>query len=134
MYQQAPGEAEAELARLNKARIIDAVVTDDGDGLIFGATHVIRKYVPLVTMPTFDSTIIPLSPDLTGDKDAVTVYTAQAIRDTPGIALTEGGLLLVALLSGGDYQYFFDPSARYHTVLSKVVFCIRNRHTVGAFP
>jgi 5'-3' exonuclease len=42
---QAPGEAEAELARLNQARIVDAVMTDDSDALVFGATHVIRGLV-----------------------------------------------------------------------------------------
>jgi XPG I-region len=41
--QQAPGEAEAELACLNRAKIIDAVITDDSDALLFGAAHVIRK-------------------------------------------------------------------------------------------
>jgi 5'-3' exonuclease len=45
---QAPGEAEAELAQLNKAGLIDAVVTDDNDALIFGATHVIRKFVVFI--------------------------------------------------------------------------------------
>jgi Holliday junction resolvase YEN1 len=42
---QAPGEAEAELAQINKAGLIDAVLTDDVDALVFGATCVLRKYV-----------------------------------------------------------------------------------------
>jgi Holliday junction resolvase YEN1 len=41
--QQAPGEAEAELAQLNKAGIIDIVLSDDSDVLLFGATHIMRK-------------------------------------------------------------------------------------------
>ncbi|KAF8221251.1 PIN domain-like protein [Tricholoma matsutake] len=40
----APGEAEAELAYLNQANMIDAIMTDDSDALIFGATCVIREY------------------------------------------------------------------------------------------
>lgn len=40
---QARGEAEAELARLNQEGIIDAVLTDDVDALIFGARTVMRK-------------------------------------------------------------------------------------------
>ena len=48
---QAPGEAEAELALLNRTNMIDAVMTDDGDTFIFGATCVIKKYV-LVPSPT----------------------------------------------------------------------------------
>ena len=48
---QAPGEAEAELALLNGTNLIDAVMTDDGDTFIFGATCVIKKYV-LAASPT----------------------------------------------------------------------------------
>lgn len=42
---QAPGEAEAELAYLNRIGIIDAVLSDDVDNFLFGATMVIRKQV-----------------------------------------------------------------------------------------
>ncbi|KAJ7692275.1 PIN domain-like protein, partial [Mycena rosella] len=41
-FYEAPGEAEAELAQLNKLGFIDAVITEDGDALVFGATRVIR--------------------------------------------------------------------------------------------
>lgn len=34
---QAPGEAEAELAWMNKADIVNVVLTDDSDAVIFGA-------------------------------------------------------------------------------------------------
>jgi Holliday junction resolvase YEN1 len=40
---QAPGEAEAELAYLNRMGVIDAVLSDDVDNFLFGATMVIRK-------------------------------------------------------------------------------------------
>lgn len=40
---QAPGEAEAELAFLNRAGYIDAVLSDDVDTFVFGATMVVRK-------------------------------------------------------------------------------------------
>ena len=42
---QAPGEAEAELAYLNRVGIIDAVLSDDVDAFLFGALVVVRKYV-----------------------------------------------------------------------------------------
>jgi hypothetical protein len=42
---QAPGEAEAELAQLNRQGYIDAVLTDDSDALVFGASFIINKYV-----------------------------------------------------------------------------------------
>jgi hypothetical protein len=57
---QAPGEAEAELALLNRANLIDAVMTDDGDAFIFGATCVIKKYVlVLATSPVLLSSFQP---------------------------------------------------------------------------
>ena len=40
---KAEGEAEAELAYLNRIGVIDAVLTDDVDALVFGAVNVIRK-------------------------------------------------------------------------------------------
>jgi len=39
-YTQAPGEAEAELAQLSAHGLIDVVMTNDSDALLFGATHV----------------------------------------------------------------------------------------------
>lgn len=38
------------------------------------------------------------------DDDVVTIYTANALRDAPKVSLTRGGMILVALLSGGDYD------------------------------
>lgn len=40
---QAPGEAEAELAYLNQAGVIDGILSDDVDNFLFGALTVIRK-------------------------------------------------------------------------------------------
>jgi len=40
---QAPGEAEAELAYLNRKGHIDAILTDDSDAFIFGAQTIIKK-------------------------------------------------------------------------------------------
>jgi 5'-3' exonuclease len=44
---QAPGEAEAELAYLNRVGVIDGILSDDVDNFLFGATLVIRKQVSL---------------------------------------------------------------------------------------
>ena len=44
---QAPGEAEAELAYLNRIGVIDGILSDDVDNFLFGATVVIRKFVAL---------------------------------------------------------------------------------------
>ena len=40
---QAPGEAEAELACLNRSGYIDYVFTPDCDAFLFGAKKVIRR-------------------------------------------------------------------------------------------
>jgi Holliday junction resolvase YEN1 len=40
---EAPGEAEAELAELNERKLIDAVLSKDGDVFLFGATQIIRE-------------------------------------------------------------------------------------------
>jgi Holliday junction resolvase YEN1 len=43
MHFQAPGEAEAELAKLNRKGVIDAVLMEDSDVIVFGADHVLRR-------------------------------------------------------------------------------------------
>lgn len=40
---KAPGEAEAELAYLNRTGVIDGVMSDDVDAVLFKAKLVIRK-------------------------------------------------------------------------------------------
>ncbi|KIK75788.1 hypothetical protein PAXRUDRAFT_784521 [Paxillus rubicundulus Ve08.2h10] len=41
-----PGEAEAQLAQMSQAGVIDAVMTDDSDTFVFGAHTVLRKPSP----------------------------------------------------------------------------------------
>ena len=41
-WHQAPGEAEAELATLNRKSMIDVIVTEDSDALVFAGAHVIQ--------------------------------------------------------------------------------------------
>ncbi|KAJ7500181.1 PIN domain-like protein, partial [Mycena galericulata] len=82
-FYTARGEADAELAYLNKHRKIDVIFTTDIDVFIFGATHVIQS---------------PKKEDYAN----VAVYTARTIEDKA--ALTQGGFLLLAVLCGGDYD------------------------------
>ncbi|KAF7327349.1 XPGI domain-containing protein [Mycena kentingensis (nom. inval.)] len=79
---QAPGEAEAELARMAAAGIIHAVLSDDSDSLVFGATSVIR----------WAKTTDP----------AATIYVASEISQKLGLTLN--GLVLYSILSGNDYD------------------------------
>ncbi|KAJ7137295.1 PIN domain-like protein [Mycena filopes] len=82
-YYDAPGEAEAELAHLNRNGKIDGIITEDSDALVFGAKCVIRAPGSLV-------------------KDAALFFTSHAIEHA--VSLDEGGLLLCALILGGDYD------------------------------
>jgi 5'-3' exonuclease len=38
---QAPKEADAELAQLNRPKFVDTVLSDDGDVAVFGACRII---------------------------------------------------------------------------------------------
>ncbi|KAJ7772444.1 PIN domain-like protein, partial [Mycena metata] len=77
-FYDAPGEAEAELAQLNQNGEIDAIITDT---FVFGAQCVIR------------------TPSVEDDSE---FYTADALQGT--LALDQNGLVLCALLLGGDYD------------------------------
>ncbi|KAA1474332.1 hypothetical protein DENSPDRAFT_873329 [Dentipellis sp. KUC8613] len=100
-WRLAEGEAEAELARLNESGVIDAIMTDDVDALVFGARTIIRNPGTSLTgnksRPAFNL-------DGKESKDHVMVYTAEAIRNDPSVGLTRAGMILIALLSGGDYH------------------------------
>ncbi|KAF9005768.1 PIN domain-like protein, partial [Hymenopellis radicata] len=81
---QAPGEAEAQLAALSQLGIIDAVLSTDVDTLIFGADRVLR-----VT-----------GVNKTSDSIQISSYSASALAEDN---FTRANLILIALLSGGDY-------------------------------
>ncbi|PIL35718.1 hypothetical protein GSI_02470 [Ganoderma sinense ZZ0214-1] len=76
---EALGEAEAELASMNAQGVIDGVMSDDSDALVFGARIVIRN--------------------LPKKKSRVKVDTLSENKMPP-----PGDLLLVAVLAGSDYS------------------------------
>jgi Holliday junction resolvase YEN1 len=88
-FHTAPGEAEAECALLNRAQIVDAVLSEDVDTLMFGAHTTIRNW----------------SSDGGSKRNKspthVTVYQSDTIKAERG--LTREGIVLIALMSGGDY-------------------------------
>lgn len=101
----APGEAEAELATLNSCGVIDAVLTDDVDALVFGAVRVIRNTAPEAHPASSrhaagydDADDGRSSPEREKAPETVSVYNA---KQQP---LTPDAMILVALLSGGDYD------------------------------
>ncbi|KAM0352933.1 hypothetical protein ACHAPU_001817 [Fusarium lateritium] len=85
----APGEAEAECALLQRHGIVDVVLTEDVDALMFGCTKMLRRWSP--------------------QSKRSTTPTHVSLFDTDKMELGEQGLdregmVLVALMSGGDYD------------------------------
>ncbi|TDL13836.1 PIN domain-like protein [Rickenella mellea] len=81
----APGEAEAELAVLNRAGIVHAVFTDDADALVFGAETVVRVYVEFLGVHLL-------------------IYQMSQVREHSEVGLDAGDLFLFAILCRGDYD------------------------------
>ncbi|KAK0479341.1 PIN domain-like protein [Armillaria novae-zelandiae] len=94
-YHDAPGEAEAELAAMNKAGIIDMIITEDSNALVFGGMCILQRP--------------PRSKGDNGkkikiDPDEYVLYSSKHILAQDNVCLTEGGLFLLAILLGGDYD------------------------------
>lgn len=88
-YYSAPGEAEAECALLQKEGIIDAVLSEDVDTLMFGCGLSMRNWS---------------SEGTRGNKSPthVNVYESRATKQGKA-GLDPEGMILIALMSGGDY-------------------------------
>ena len=80
-YIIAPQEAEAQCAYLQQAKLVDAVITDDSDVFLFGATLVYRNFFQ--------------------DKKYVEVYSTERIKKDLGI--DRDRFIQLALLLGSDY-------------------------------
>ncbi|GAB1313627.1 hypothetical protein MFIFM68171_03837 [Madurella fahalii] len=84
----APGEAEAECALLEREGVVDAVLSEDVDTIMFGCRRTLRNW----------------SAEGKGSKTPthVSMYDADAVAS--GLSgLNREGMVLVALMSGGDY-------------------------------
>ncbi|KAL8725505.1 MAG: hypothetical protein Q9181_006399 [Wetmoreana brouardii] len=88
-YHTAPGEAEAECALLQKEGIVDAVFSEDVDTMMFGCTVQLRNWS---------------SENTRGNKvpTHVNLYRAEATKQGKS-GLDSDGMILIALMSGGDY-------------------------------
>lgn len=85
----APGEAEAECALLQQRGLVDAVLSEDVDTLMFGSGLTIRDWSCEGTGKTPPS--------------HVSLYDAKVTKDGKS-GLDREGMILVALMSGGDYD------------------------------
>ncbi|KAI0347706.1 PIN domain-like protein [Trametopsis cervina] len=81
----APGEAGAELAKMQQLGLIDVAVTDDSDIFVFGASAVIR------------------STSLFGKVNKADFYQKDRLTAAQPIGFSRGVFVLIALLCGGDY-------------------------------
>ncbi|KAF9005256.1 hypothetical protein BDQ17DRAFT_386930 [Cyathus striatus] len=100
-WRTAPGEAEAELAYLNSIGVIDGILSDDVDNFLFGALTVIRNSSNNLSGNRANPTLNSAGKD---DKNHTRVYCLSDITDHPDIKLSRGGLILIGLMSGGDYE------------------------------
>lgn len=89
-WHEAPGEAEAECARLQQAGIVDAVMSDDIDTLMFGSTFMIKNFSKESGTGTTAAT-------------HVTCYNISNNFHVSNIPFDRPGMILFAMLSGGDY-------------------------------
>ncbi|RBQ88882.1 hypothetical protein VDGD_04066 [Verticillium dahliae] len=86
---QAPGEAEAECALLQQEGLVDAVLSEDVDTIMFGCSRTFRNWS---------------AEGSRGGKSPthVTVYDTNE-QSLIASGLDRHGMVLVALMSGGDY-------------------------------
>lgn len=130
-YRVAPGEAEAELAYLSQIGLVDVVLSDDVDTLVFGARRQILNWSKdtganqarmrrrrkdndsdfsnsesEAQEETKEQEVKTMrKQDEKRRKEAwVTVYDAEAIQEDASIYLDKDGLVLIALLTKGDYN------------------------------
>ncbi|CAL5867458.1 uncharacterized protein PFLUO_LOCUS1677 [Penicillium psychrofluorescens] len=89
-WHEAPGEAEAECARLQRAGIVDAVMSNDVDTLMFGSSLTIMNFSKENGSGTSAST-------------HVTCYGMGKEGYPSNVPLDRAGMILFAMLSGGDY-------------------------------
>ncbi|KAF8527367.1 PIN domain-like protein [Hysterangium stoloniferum] len=98
----ASGEAEAELAYLNKIHVIDAVITNDGDSLVWGAKIVICSFSAIINGHAV------YNGAQKHDTNHAYVFRANKILEHAKIGLDQDGFLLIALFCG-DYSTSYKP-------------------------
>lgn len=87
-HHTAPGEAEAECAMLQRSGLVDAVMSQDVDAIMFGSNVTLRDW----------------SKESKHNKTATHVSILDRCRIKEISGLDPDGMILAALLSGGDYD------------------------------
>lgn len=94
----APGEAEAECALLQREGLVDAVLSEDVDTLMFGCGVTLRSW----NAEGAGGSAGGGGTKGNGPPTHVSVYREEETRERSG-GIDSPGMILVALMSGGDY-------------------------------
>ncbi|KAI9934304.1 hypothetical protein ASPWEDRAFT_26017 [Aspergillus wentii DTO 134E9] len=86
----APGEAEAECAKLQKEGVVDAVMSNDVDALMFGSSSTIMNFSKEAGSGTTSAS-------------HVTWFRMGGQTNASNVPIDRAGIILFAMLSGGDY-------------------------------
>ena len=87
-FRVAPGEAEAECAMLQRHNVVDAVMSEDVDAIMWGSTMTLRDWSQEGTR---------------GNKTPTHVTVLRSDQIKTKTSLDSAGMILMAMLSGGDY-------------------------------
>ncbi|KAF1958081.1 PIN domain-like protein, partial [Byssothecium circinans] len=97
-YHEAPGEAEAECARLQQLGVVDAIFSQDSDSLMFGCDYLIRDDRIAKEKGNNDRS----KENTRKNNNTVRVVRGDDIKAAHN--LDKDGLVLLAMLCGGDYD------------------------------
>lgn len=101
----APGEAEAECALLQQRAVVDAVLSEDVDTIMFGCTRTLRNWSAVTAATALTAAAGNGSKGgatTTSAPTHVSMYDVDSLRQGES-GLDREGMVLVALMSGGDY-------------------------------
>ncbi|KAG7884303.1 hypothetical protein KL938_002175 [Ogataea parapolymorpha] len=97
-YVQAPGEAEIELARLNDCGVIDAIISNDADGFVYGAQTVLKNFSRWVAdAPATQANLERQEPEF-----YVTPYRMSKIEEILG--LDRDRMVFLTCINGSDFS------------------------------
>ncbi|KAI9811564.1 MAG: hypothetical protein M1826_003133 [Phylliscum demangeonii] len=103
-HHDAPGEAEAECARLQQHAVVDAVLSEDVDALMFGCGLTLRDWSAEGRRGPKAPTHVSMYRCAEAESAVPSAAGGGGDGGATRPALTAAGMLLVALMSGGDYS------------------------------
>ena len=93
---------------MSSSGLVDVVLTSDSDIFMFGTHYILRLYVTRVIWSLQPSTNYiyrtSVANNPTSTKEDFYIYSIDVLENVDEVQLTRGGLILLVLLSGGDYH------------------------------